>query len=43
MGRWLTHCRQNRDNGGMDQLRAMEIFVEVARWRSFSEAGRRLG
>lgn len=27
----------------MDQLRAMEIFVEVARWRSFSEAGRRLG
>jgi DNA-binding transcriptional LysR family regulator len=27
----------------MDQLRAMEIFVEVARLRSFSEAGRRLG
>lgn len=27
----------------MDQLRAMEIFVEVARQRSFSEAGRRLG
>jgi len=27
----------------MDQLRAMEIFIEVARQRSFSEAGRRLG
>src|SRR5476651_1599581 len=27
----------------MDQLRAMEIFVEVARLRSFSAAGRRLG
>ncbi|WP_235914392.1 LysR family transcriptional regulator [Rugamonas rivuli] len=27
----------------MDQLRAMEIFVEVAKLRSFSEAGRRLG
>lgn len=27
----------------MDQLQAMEIFVEVARLRSFSEAGRRLG
>jgi DNA-binding transcriptional LysR family regulator len=27
----------------MDQLRAMEIFVEVARQRSFSAAGRRLG
>ena len=27
----------------MDQLRAMQIFVEVARLRSFSEAGRRLG
>jgi DNA-binding transcriptional LysR family regulator len=27
----------------MDQLRAMEIFVEVARQRSFSEAARRLG
>jgi len=27
----------------MDQLYAMEIFVEVARLRSFSEAGRRLG
>jgi DNA-binding transcriptional LysR family regulator len=27
----------------MDQLRAMEIFVEVARWRSFSAAGRHLG
>ena len=27
----------------MDQLYAMEIFVEVARRRSFSEAGRRLG
>ena len=27
----------------MDQLHAMEIFVEVARRRSFSEAGRRLG
>lgn len=27
----------------MDQLHAMEIFVEVARLRSFSAAGRRLG
>ena len=27
----------------MDQLRAMEIFVEVARLRSFTAAGRRLG
>jgi len=27
----------------MDQLRAMEIFVEVARLKSFSAAGRRLG
>ncbi|WP_229504995.1 LysR family transcriptional regulator [Massilia mucilaginosa] len=27
----------------MDQLRAMEMFVEVARLRSFSAAGRRLG
>ena len=27
----------------MDQLRAMEIFVEVARLRSFSAAGRKLG
>src|SRR5450830_1623671 len=27
----------------MDQLRAMEIFVEVARQRCFSAAGRRLG
>ena len=27
----------------MDQLRAMEIFVEVARLRSFSAAGRQLG
>ena len=27
----------------MDQLHAMEIFVEVARLRSFSEAGRQLG
>jgi len=29
--------------GRMDQLRAMEIFVEVARQRSFSGAARRLG
>jgi DNA-binding transcriptional LysR family regulator len=28
---------------GMDQLKAMEIFVEVARQRSFSGAARRLG
>ncbi len=27
----------------MDQLQAMEIFVEVARHKSFSEAGRQLG
>ena len=27
----------------MDQLKAMEIFVEVARQRSFSGAARRLG
>src|SRR5471032_1058286 len=27
----------------MDQLRAMEIFIEVARLRSFSAAGRQLG
>src|SRR6202007_291826 len=39
----LTHCRQNGDNRAMDQLRAMEIFVEVARLRSFTAAGRRLG
>ena len=39
----LTDCRQIIDNGRMDQLKAMEIFVEVARHRSFSAAGKQLG
>ena len=39
----LTDCRQIIDNGRMDQLKAMEIFVEVARHSSFSAAGKQLG
>lgn len=39
----LTYCLLNVDNLGMDQLRSMEIFAEVARLRSFSAAARALG
>lgn len=39
----LTHCFRFVDNLKMDQLHAMEVFVEVARLRSLAAAARSLG
>lgn len=37
------HCSNWRDNGGMDQLDAMRMFVRVAELESFTRSAEQLG